>query len=864
MTFIKWMRTPKLEILLPSATLLIFLLSFFFYFKAEQEVTRIAELRYRSFILADELRQSSEELTRMARTYVVTGDARYKKHYQELLDIRNGKIARPKQYTPMYWALKIADSPEIKLDTNPAISFRALIKNSKFPDQELNKLLEAEDHSNELAILELHVMKLIELNGKNSNVDRLRIIAMLFNQDYHKAKVKIMEPISDLYSLMAERINASILKARQSAFIILVISILWMLVSFFMIWSAYTRTLRILGADINVIQEHFLKIGHGDLSANIGHGAPNTVLAYLVNMQKKLRLNASEKQAIDEERRISAIAFETQDGIIISDTNNNIIKVNHAFTRITGYSMEEALGKNPSFLQSDRHDKNFYSVMWHQIKNTGAWLGEIWNRRKDGDVFPSQYTITAVRDAHGISTNYVATFIDISKEKITSDEIKRLAFYDPLTQLPNRRLLIDRIGQGIIASARNNNRGAILFADLDHFKNLNDTLGHGVGDLLLQKVAERLTSSVRKIDTVARIGGDEFVVLLSGLNREAPKAVIEIEIIVDQIQTALNKPYQLGTHSHSITGSIGVAMFDESTLSTDELLQQADIAMYRSKSEGRNTFRFFDKTMQDDLNARVRTEKELLEAIKQEEFRLFYQVQVSKDGQPFGVEALIRWMHPKEGLLLPSNFIAAMENLQLITPVSVWVLNEACAQLKLWEKNELTRLLSISINISAEYFHDANFILNVQRMLTLHSINPGLLLFELTESLLFDNIDDTIEKMHALNEMGIKISLDDFGTGYSSLQYLSRLPLKQIKIDQSFVRNIFTNKADKMIIHTIILMAESMGLEILAEGVETEDQRKFLLDSGCLKYQGFLFGRPVPIDDLERSLGIQISHTQKV
>jgi len=854
----------KKEICIFGLTLIAFLVTAFLYFKAEQEVGRVEELRYQSYTLADELRQSSDELTRMVRTYVATDDVRYKQYYQEILDIRNGKSPRPRQYTSIYWALKLADSSATNHNAGPAIPLRTLIKNSAFPDQELGKLLEAENYSNELAVIERDVMRLHDYAKKRSDVDSHKILLRLHDADYHRAKLKIMQPISELYVLMAKRTDASISQAKKSAYLMLAASGALLLAMLSIIFRAYTRVHRILGADAATIHAHLLRIGRGELNTPIKSNLSDSVFSHLSNMQNQLKQHIHEKTKIEDELRIAALAFESQEGIFITDADNLIIRVNRAFINITGYSAADVYGKNPSFFQSGRHDKNYYMSIWDGLKNTNTWTGEIWNCRKDGEVYPAQIHITAVRDEHGILKNYVATFVDITQRKHASAEIERLAFYDPLTKLPNRRLLMDRINQVRVTCMRNDTLGALLFIDLDHFKNLNDTLGHNVGDLLLQQVAGRISSSVREIDTVARIGGDEFVVLLAGLNKITEKCVIEVKSIIKQINTALKQPYQLDQRIHTMTCSIGIALFNEMHQSGNDLLKQADIAMYRAKLEGRNTFKFFDTTMQDDVDTRVRIEKELQEAIKQEQFILHYQVQVGSDGHPIGAEALIRWMHPNQGLLLPSSFIDLAEELHLIIPISKWVMNQACAQLKIWEQNELTRSLNMSVNISADYFYDINFISDIQNAIILHSINPGLLLFEITESVLIKDVERTIEKMHALNKMGSRISLDDFGTGYSSLQYLKKLPLQQLKIDKTFVSDIFNDTSDQMIARTIIMMAENMGLEVLAEGVETEEQQKFLLDNGCLKYQGYLFGRPMPIDDFERSLGIPIQRTHKI
>jgi diguanylate cyclase (GGDEF)-like protein/PAS domain S-box-containing protein len=562
----------------------------------------------------------------------------------------------------------------------------------------------------------------------------------------------------------------------------------------------------------------------------------------------------TERKQAENALRISASVFESQEGMVVTDAHNIILRVNQAFTRITGYSEDEAIGQTPKLLNSGRQSKEFYVKMWESISNYGFWEGEIWNRRKNGDIYPEHLTITAVKDSAGLITNYVATLTDISMSKAASEEIENLAFFDPLTKLPNRRLLIDRLANILLASARNSQIGALLFLDLDYFKDLNDSLGHDIGDLLLQQVAQRLVDCVREGDTVARLGGDEFVVLLGSLSKDSLEAATQTEIIGNKILSALNQPYNLGLHEHRSTPSIGATLFNDCDTSIEALLKQADIAMYEAKSSGRNTLRFFDPKMQEAIDSRHEMKAELYKAISQQQFRLYYQIQVDRDGHPLGAEALIRWQHPERGMISPLNFIPLAEETGLILPIGQWVLATACAQLKLWEQDQLTQLLTISVNVSAKQFNQADFVAQVESEVIRHAINPARLNLELTESMLLDDINGMIAKMNALKEIGISFELDDFGTGYSSLQYLKQLPLRQLKIDQSFVRDIATDSNDRTMVRTIITMARSFDLEVIAEGVEDNEQRLFLKNSGCYHYQGYLFGKPLPINEFEALL----------
>ena len=426
-----------------------------------------------------------------------------------------------------------------------------------------------------------------------------------------------------------------------------------------------------------------------------------------------------------------------------------------------------------------------------------------------------------------------------------------LAHFDQLTKLPNRRLLIDRLNHAVATSARSGHCGALLFLDLDYFKTLNDTLGHEMGDLLLQQVASRLTTHVREGDTVARLGGDEFVLLLENLSEHVLEAATQAKIVGEKILTALNQPYQLKAHTYHNTCSIGATLLNGHEVETEELFKQADIAMYQSKSDGRNTLRFFDQVMQDVITTRAGLESELRKAIEQQQFQLHYQIQVDSAGKPLGAEALIRWIHPERGTISPIHFIPLAEKTGLILPIGQWVLETACAQLKQWQQAKETRDLVLAVNVSARQFLQEDFAEKVLVTVRHHGIDPTRLKLELTESMLLDRIEHIIATMTELKVVGIRFSLDDFGTGYSSLQYLKKLPLDQIKIDQSFLRDIVTGSIDRAIVRTIITMGHSLGLDVIAEGVDAAEQQQFLLDNGCSHYQGYLFSRPVPIDEFE-------------
>ena len=469
--------------------------------------------------------------------------------------------------------------------------------------------------------------------------------------------------------------------------------------------------------------------------------------------------------------------------------------------------------------------------------------GVIGRRLVEGRAQPLGYTV---------NNKQVVVFLarDITDRKIKEDEIAYLAFYDPLTSLPNRRLLQDRLHLALANSKRSGQRGALLFIDLDNFKTLNDTLGHDKGDLLLQQVATRIRECVRECDTVARLGGDEFVVMLEELSHIEEVAAAQAKMLGEKVLVKLRHPYLIAGYEHNSSASIGITLFQAHQESSDELMKRADIAMYQAKSAGRNTLRFFDNKMQAIVTSRAELENDLREGIRQQQLLLHYQPQVDVTGQIIGAEALVRWQHPLRGMVSPAEFIPLAEESGLILALGGWVLYEACQQLRRWAEQPALAHISLAVNISARQIHQPDFVDQV--LTTIHNaeIAPSSLKLELTESLLLEDTEDIIHKMTALKTCGVGFSLDDFGTGYSSLAYLKRLPLDQLKIDQSFVRDLLTDPNDAAIASTIVTLAQSMGLNVIAEGVETDAQQQCLEELGCYAYQGYLFGRPAPADML--------------
>jgi diguanylate cyclase (GGDEF)-like protein/PAS domain S-box-containing protein len=571
-------------------------------------------------------------------------------------------------------------------------------------------------------------------------------------------------------------------------------------------------------------------------------------------MSRAVLYDMTQQKQLESDLRLAAVAFETTQGILITDGNCVIRRVNRALMQITGYSEQEIIGQTPRMFKSGHHDVAFYEAMWVSINKTGSWQGEIWDRRKSGEIYPKWMTVSAIKLENGTVTHYVSTHVDISGLKAAENEIENLSFYDPLTKLPNRRLLQDRLFHAKATIDRTGRTGALLIIDLDNFKSVNELVGHALGDALLKQVADRLQECLRAEDTLARMGDDEFVVILENLDVQLIEAAAQAKEVGEKILATLNQPFQLSKKAFHNTASIGIAVFNGSQKGMTNLLKHADIAMCQAKKAGRNTICFFDPQMQEAINFRSVLESELRNAIECHQFFLHYQIQVDDLMRPFGAEALIRWVHPTRDLVSPAEFIPIAEETGLIIPIGQWVLDTACAQLSVWQLDEKTKDLMLSVNVSGKQFRQADFAELVKAIVQRHGINPARLKLELTESVLLDDVESVISTMKEINALGVKFSLDDFGTGYSSLQYLKRLPLHQLKIDQSFVRDLTVDNSDQAIVNTIVAMAHSMKLNVIAEGVETEEQRMLLVLAGCSHYQGYLFGRPMPINEFKEQL----------
>lgn len=579
------------------------------------------------------------------------------------------------------------------------------------------------------------------------------------------------------------------------------------------------------------------------------HGLPKGQEAVVMIVR-----DITERVKSETELRVAAAAFESSQGMLITDANNRILRVNRQFTEITGYTPVEVLGSTPNMLSSGRHTPDFYQYMWHCIQDTGNWQGEIYNKRKSGEVYPQWLSISSVKNERGQVSHYVAAISDISQRKADEQQINRLAFYDVLTGLANRRLLEERLKRAQAVSRRHQSASALIFIDLDNFKDINDLWGHSAGDQILLQVAQRLSKAVRETDTVARLGGDEFAVLLTDWPHQPGEEESQLEQMAARLLDALSQPYAFEQNSLHLSASLGLVLFDEHQQPLDELLQRAELAMYQAKATGKGRLCFFDTEMQAAVTRRLQLEKDIIRGLEQGEFGIYLQAQLSEYQGLIGAEALVRWHHPERGVLAPGAFIDTAESAGLMGRIDSRVLQLACEQLAEWAHQPGLAELTLSVNLSASELYQPGFVEDLLGVLAQTGANPARLKLELTESMLLSDMPTAIARMRALKDRGVRFAVDDFGTGYSSLLYLQQLPLDQLKIDQSFVRALPDDHNSLEIVRTIIALARTLRMEVIAEGVETNAQRQTLLASGCYLYQGYLFARPEPAQVLERML----------
>jgi diguanylate cyclase (GGDEF)-like protein/PAS domain S-box-containing protein len=626
------------------------------------------------------------------------------------------------------------------------------------------------------------------------------------------------------------------------------------LVGLFFTWLTWLMAGRI-AQPIRRISQAAEKVAAGELHYDVPPQRREDEVGHLSqaihDMVQNLTREIRQRREAEAGLKLAAKVFEqNSEAIIVTDAHNKVVTVNRAFTEITGYTEDEVLGRDPKVMASGRQSPQFYHAMWQELLDKDVWRGEIWNKRKNGEIFPEWLTISTVRDEQGAITHYIGVFIDITERKREEERMLRLANYDSLSGLPNRNLLADRVEQAVAHAERHGSKLAMLFIDLDHFKNINDSLGHDVGDELLKQVSDRLRICLRRADTLARLGGDEFIALLTDIGSEAEAAFVAEKMIAN-----FASDFEVGGHQMHITPSIGITVCPDDGNTQVQLMRNADLAMYRAKEEGRNRFAFYEEQMNRKAVERLRLENDLRAAIEQQQLMLYYQPKVAcADNRVLGLEALLRWKHPEFGFISPAVFIPVAEQTGLINEIGDWVLRQAALQQRLWQ-SQGRAIVPVAVNLSVAQFQHGDLVERIQRIVREAGLEPRYIELELTESMLMESAIDHGDVLMRLNAAGFRLALDDFGTGYSSLSRLKMLPMNSIKIDQSFVRDIASDPNDRSIVSATAALAHAMGLKVVAEGVEQPGQLAFIQSLQCEEYQGYLFSPPVPPSEAVRFLG---------
>lgn len=850
--FIKFFTTILMLLLLAIGTMV------YQAFGIQNDIAISEHHRYRSLLLANELFQSSEDLTRMARTYVITSNPVYKHHFFEILDIREGIKPRPQNYSATYWHLMEAGKDSVT-GQGKAVSLLEMMDNEGFSEQEIALMRKAKVNADKLVGLEKQAIEalsgLYDDGHGNFTIhhapDREFAIDLLFGEQYTARKAAIMVPIQQFTELLDIRTRARVNDelARLHRQILLVMVFIVIALSALAVTIFYMR--RTMLRPLVQLHGQAIQLTQGKYAARCDIDTKNE-LAELGNtlnsMASAIERDVTARKLTEESMRQATMVFEnSSEAMMVTNADDIIISVNPAFTSVTGYTPDEVLGKNPGILDSGLHDEFFFQAIRTSLEATGHWEGEITGRRKNTEIYSEWRKVNAIYDEAGSVHRWITLFSDITLKKKSDELIWEQANFDSLTSLPNRYMFHNRLEQEIKKASRTGASIALILLDLDHFKEVNDTYGHNIGDLLLKEAAWRLSSCVRGIDTVARLGGDEFTVILGGLNN-----TISINRVVRDILHEMAEPFRLGNEVAYVSASIGVTFYPQDANDIEALVRNGDQAMYAAKNQGRNCASYFTRTLHEAAQTRMRLASDLRGALAGGQFQLHYQpILELATGSVHKAEALLRWHHPKLGLVNPADFISIAEETRMIVDIGDWVFRTAVQQAKDWRMSHCAEF-QISINTSpVQYRKDVDLHETWLEYLQELELPGQSVVIEITEGLLMDASPAVTSKLLAFRNAGLQISMDDFGTGYSSLGYLKRFDIDYLKIDQSFVQSLAPESNDLALCEAIIVMAHKLGIKVIAEGIETEAQRDLLALSGCDYGQGNLFSKPVPADEFE-------------
>lgn len=832
--------------------------NFGLYVAAEKRIDRANELRLQAVLLADELRQSSDDLTRMVRTYVLTGKPIYKAHYQEILDIRNGVLARPENYQGVYWDLVLDDDVRPTPRSTLQKPLLELMQAAGFTPTEFKYLAAAKANSDALVSIELEAMRLPENTDAAAEELWQRARLMLYSAQYHQAKAAIMRPIAEFNRLAAQRNDAAVLNAANVALLFRVLMVLLIIALMVSLWRTYQALRLTLGSSVEAVKNKIDKIAEGDFSqtTSLDLTRPNNnVLGWLSEMQGKLQASQAQQAQLAlhlhaEKERAQVTLSSIGDAVITTDAAGRVTFLNQVAIDLTAWSLADALNKPLVEIFNIVNEATRQPVInpVHQVLEKGKTVllaNHTVLIAKDGTEYNIEDSAAPILLGNGELVGCVLVFHDVTEKHRLLRDVRWQAGHDVLTGLPNRALLADRFERALLHARRQQTWLAVCLLDLDEFKPVNDTHGHDVGDKLLVQAAQRLSEVLRAEDTVARMGGDEFVLLLGGLHSQE-----ETRLSLQRILDGMCAPYLIEDHHIEVSASVGVVFYPDDDADPDTLLRHADQAMYQAKQLGRNRFHFFDVHHDKETQNKHQTLARIKQALLAEELRVYYQPKVNlRTGEVTGMEALLRWQHPEQGIVAPAGFLPAVEQTDLIIDIGEWVLEQVLRQIESWAKAGAA--WPVSVNIAARHFQMPDFLVRLQVILARHPAVPAHLLeLEILESVAQRDIEQVRSVILQCQALGVTFALDDFGTGYSSLSYLKHLPADTLKIDQSFVRDMLDDQEDLALVKAIIGLAKVFGRKVVAEGVETAEHGVLLMHLGCDVAQGYGIARPMAAEQV--------------